>query len=145
MSPFYLQTLKNQLFFQSFIIYIYFALFSEPEVVRPCEPSPCGPNSRCQTINSQAVCSCVPGFLGQPPTCRPECSINSDCPLNQACINQKCADPCTGSCGVSARCQVVNHNPICSCPSVFTGDPFTRCFPIRKHRQDKKSFFRKFH
>nr|1OIG_A Chain A, Dumpy, isoform Y len=24
---------------------------------------------------------------------RPECVLNSDCPSNQACVNQKCRDP----------------------------------------------------
>lgn len=31
-------------------------------------------------------------------------------------------------CGVNAQCQVVNHNPICSCYNGYTGDPFVRCF-----------------
>lgn len=78
-------------------------------------------------INSQAVCSCVPGYLGSPPTCRPECTVSSDCALNQACVNQKCIDPCQGTCGIEARCQVVAHNPICSCPPKYTGDPFIKC------------------
>lgn len=101
-------------------------------LTNPCNPSPCGPNSQCRVINEQAVCSCVPGFLGNPPTCRPECITSSECPLSQACVNQKCIDPCPGTCGISAKCQVVNHNPICGCPPKFTGDPFTRCLPIRK-------------
>lgn len=95
-----------------------------------CIPNPCGPNSQCREINGQAVCSCVPGYIGSPPTCRPECITSSECPLSQACINQKCIDPCPGTCGLSAICQVVNHNPICSCPVKMTGDPFTRCIPI---------------
>lgn len=93
----------------------------------PCSPSPCGPNSQCREINNQAVCSCVPGFIGSPPTCRPECISSPECSLNEACVNQKCIDPCPGTCGINARCQVVNHNPICSCPQGQTGDPFTRC------------------
>lgn len=99
----------------------------------PCNPSPCGPNSQCRVINEQAVCSCLQGFIGNPPTCRPECVTSSECPLNLACIAQKCADPCPGSCGINALCQVVNHNPICSCASQFTGDPFVRCINIRKY------------
>lgn len=59
--------------------------------------------------------------------CRPECKISSECPQDKACINLKCSDPCPGTCGLSARCQVVNHNPICSCLPGFTGDPFLRC------------------
>lgn len=103
-------------------------------VADPCSPNPCGPNSQCREINGQAVCSCVPGFIGSPPTCRPECVVNSECPLNEACNNQKCKDPCPGTCGISARCEVVSHNPICSCPPRFSGDPFIRCSPIRKHK-----------
>lgn len=103
-----------------------------PVKTYPCNPSPCGPNSQCREINEQAVCSCVPGYIGSPPTCRPECIVSSDCPLNEACVNQKCINPCPGTCGVGAKCQVVNHNPICSCPSGYTGDPFIRCHLIRK-------------
>lgn len=97
----------------------------------PCNPSPCGPNSQCREINSQAVCSCVTGYLGSPPTCRPECVTSAECSLNRACVNQKCINPCLGTCGLNAVCQVVNHNPICSCPPQQTGDPFVRCLPIR--------------
>lgn len=105
---------------------------TEPVNTDPCNPSPCGPNSRCRPVNDQAVCTCVPGFLGNPPTCRPECTVATDCPMNQACSNQKCIDPCLGSCGLRATCQVINHNPICSCPSGMTGDPFTACEQERK-------------
>lgn len=96
----------------------------------PCNPSPCGPNSQCREISGQTVCSCVPGFVGTPPACRPECISSSECALTKACVNQKCIDPCPGTCGFNAVCQVVNHNPICSCSSGQTGDPFTRCLPI---------------
>ncbi|KRT79967.1 hypothetical protein AMK59_6534, partial [Oryctes borbonicus] len=107
-------------------------LAPKPEITHPCNPSPCGPNSQCKEINQQAVCSCIPEFIGSPPTCRPECVTSSECPLNQACVNQKCIDPCPGTCGVEAKCQVVNHNPICSCPDRYTGDPFTRCYIIEQ-------------
>lgn len=102
-----------------------------PVAVNPCNPSPCGPNSICREINGQATCSCILGYIGSPPTCRPECVISAECPLNQACVNQKCIDPCPGTCGLAARCEVINHNPICSCPPKYTGDPFIRCQPIR--------------
>ncbi|PSN29200.1 hypothetical protein C0J52_26427, partial [Blattella germanica] len=96
----------------------------------PCNPSPCGPNSQCRNINGQGVCSCLPNYIGSPPGCRPECVVSTECPQNRACVNQKCIDPCPGTCGLNARCEVVNHSPICSCQAGFTGDPFTRCFPI---------------
>lgn len=101
-----------------------------PTVVNPCRPSPCGPNSQCREINEIAVCSCVPDFTGSPPNCRPECTVNAECPSDKACHKFKCTDPCRGTCGVNARCEVINHNPICSCPSGMTGDPFSRCAPL---------------
>lgn len=82
----------------------------------------------------QAVCSCISGFVGAPPTCRPECVISSDCPKNEACTNQKCQDPCPGSCGRNTICNVINHNPVCVCRSGMTGDPFINCFPLRKRK-----------
>lgn len=93
----------------------------------PCNPTPCGSNSQCRDVNNQAVCSCLLGYFGSPPSCRPECTSSSDCELNKACVNQKCIDPCPGTCGIAANCQVVNHNPICTCPASYTGDPFIQC------------------
>lgn len=96
----------------------------------PCSPSPCGPNSRCQVVNDQAVCSCLPEYTGSPPGCRPECVVSSECSSNLACINQKCRNPCPGPCGIAAECNVIHHSPICACRAKYTGDPFTRCFPM---------------
>lgn len=99
-------------------------------IQNPCRPSPCGPNSQCREINDHAICSCMAGYIGVPPMCRPECVVSSECPLNKACISEKCADPCPGTCGSNARCNVVNHNAICSCSPGYTGDPFTGCIVL---------------
>lgn len=96
-------------------------------LTNPCEPSPCGPNSQCRDNGGSPSCSCLNNFIGIPPNCRPECSINAECPSNLACINQKCKDPCPGSCGSNAICNVFSHTPMCSCPQGFTGDPFKYC------------------
>jgi len=107
----------------------------ENEPVNPCSPSPCGPNSQCREINGQAVCSCLPGYFGNPPGCRPECTVSSECAYDKACLRQKCVNPCPASCGQNAQCSVINHSPICSCRAGYTGDPFIRCTPIpRKFR-----------
>lgn len=95
--------------------------------MNPCVPSQCGPYSICKIVNEHGVCSCQEGYVGSPPTCRPECVASTDCPQHQACIKQKCRDPCPGTCGLNARCQVINHNPICTCKAGFTGDPFITC------------------
>lgn len=106
-------------------------------ITEPCVPSPCGPYSVCRVVNEHAVCSCQSNYIGTPPACRPECMISAECPLNRACINTKCQDPCPGTCGLNSRCQVVNHNPICSCTPGFTGDPFTRC-----EKEERKQFYK---
>lgn len=93
----------------------------------PCQPSPCGSYSNCRVIDNHAVCSCQPNYVGSPPQCRPECVVSTDCAQNMACIDQKCRDPCPGTCGQNADCQVINHNPVCSCTSGYTGDPFFGC------------------
>lgn len=114
----------------------FFSSALEPIVqTNPCVPSPCGPNAECRVVGDSPSCSCLPEFLGLPPNCRPECVSNSECPSHLACINQKCRDPCEGSCGANAECRVVSHTPMCVCPSDFTGDPFTQCtIKQRKHR-----------
>lgn len=112
----------------------FYSSIAQATPTNPCQPSPCGPNSQCREVNNHAVCSCLTGFIGSPPSCRPECMVSSDCVQDRACIKQKCIDPCPGTCGLNARCQVVNHNPICSCAPGFTGDPFIRCQKvISKH------------
>lgn len=120
--------------------------------IRPinvCHPSPCGPNSICKDNDGQAVCSCVQGYIGTPPRCRPECVVNSECASDRACINQKCMDPCPNTCGMGAVCNTKNHNPICACPTGFTGDPFSNCQRIGKFQlideKNNNSFIINFH
>jgi hypothetical protein len=86
-----------------------------------------------------ASCNCFPDYYGNPyENCRPECTIDSDCSLNLACNRMKCQDPCPGSCGINAVCQVVNHIPICNCMTGYSGDPFRYCNFIHLQR---KTFF----
>lgn len=76
------------------------------------------------------MCTCLPNYIGRAPQCRPECVLNADCPANLACVNERCKDPCPGSCGFNALCNVVKHSPVCTCQTGFTGDPFSGCQPI---------------
>lgn len=112
----------------------YFCFLGRPiiplEPIEPCNPSPCGPNSQCRVIGTTAVCSCLPNYTGRAPHCRPECTTNSECSGNLACINERCKDPCPGSCGSYTTCIVTNHRPICRCYDQYTGDPFSACSPI---------------
>lgn len=99
--------------------------------VDPCTPSPCGPYSICKVIAESPSCTCQPDFIGAPPGCRPECISNTECASNKACINQKCKDPCPGSCGYNADCKIISHALICSCPFGQTGDPLVSCNPVK--------------
>ena len=93
----------------------------------PCDPDPCGLNSRKRQNGDRCDCSCLPDFIGSPPNCRPECTINSDCPTELACTPRHCQDPCPGLCGINAKCRVRNHIPICICNPGYVGDPFSQC------------------
>lgn len=103
-----------------------------PERTNPCLPSPCGPNSQCKQVGESPSCSCLPEFIGPPPNCRPECVSNSECANHMACINQKCRDPCPGTCGVNAECKVISHTPNCICAVGYEGNPFIQCNPIQQ-------------
>lgn len=100
---------------------------TENEPINPCFPSPCGLNAQCRNIGGIPSCSCIVGFFGSPPNCKPECALNTDCSNDKACISMKCQNPCLGSCGLNALCNVIQHVPVCSCPSGYNGDPFAIC------------------
>lgn len=102
--------------------------------VDPCNPSPCGANSLCISSNGIPSCSCVFEYIGSPPNCRPECTTNSDCSSQTACINRRCQNPCVGACGSNAECSVFLHTPNCLCPNGLTGNPFVECHAIQ-HRE----------
>lgn len=103
---------------------------AKDEVVNPCVPSPCGNFAQCNDVRGSAVCHCLPNYYGSPPYCRPECTVNSDCPNIKSCANERCIDPCPGSCGMNAVCNVINHVPNCACKPGYDGDAFVRCHPI---------------
>lgn len=107
------------------------------EPINPCQPSPCGANAECTVRNSAGACACLPEFYGNPyEGCRPECIMNSDCPLNRACFRNKCQNPCRGLCGTNAECRVTNHLPTCSCFAGHTGDPYNYCSIQRDERKN---------
>lgn len=99
----------------------------------PCDPSPCGANAVCRKRNDVGSCTCLPEYFGDPySNCRPECVTNTDCPRHKACNNNKCKDPCPGTCGINAECRVNNHNPTCFCIIGYSGNPMTACHFLRR-------------
>jgi len=95
----------------------------------PCTGNPCGVNSNCRNAGDRPVCSCLPGYQGDPYRgCRRgECESNTECPSHQVCQNFHCINPCTSACGVNANCDVRNHVAHCSCGPGYTGDPSRSC------------------
>lgn len=107
-----------------------FCVIEKPNIPleRPCTPSPCGSNAICKERNGAGSCVCSQSYFGNPyEGCRPECSVNTDCPSDKVCQQNKCNDPCPGTCGNNAQCQTVNHAPICTCLPGYTGNPFQLC------------------
>lgn len=106
----------------------------------PCHPSPCGANAICKERNGAGSCQCLPEFSGDPYTgCRPECVLNSECPQEKACINNKCVNPCIGICGSYAECRVINHAPSCTCAIGYVGNPLVACHPEPKPARKQSS------
>lgn len=50
-----------------------------------------------------------------------------DCSTDKVCSNNKCVNPCPGTCATTAQCNVYNHIPICTCPEGTTGNAFVEC------------------
>ena len=84
-------------------------------------------------------CSCPPGLFGNPAlACRPECVLNSDCGRGLSCADNKCVDPCPGTCGLNTQCRVINHIPTCTCLPGHRGNAFEECVEC-KHVREKVS------
>lgn len=99
---------------------------------RQCVPAcgagdrPCGERAQCYGINHRAVCECPAGLSGNPlQSCvLLGCRTDAECPSSQACINEKCADPCAerATCASDQVCRVYEHRPQCACPPGTVGD-----------------------
>ena len=57
------------------------------------------------------------------------CDNNDECPEHTACRNRLCINPCAydDPCASNAICIVTNHNPVCTCPDGYIGDPSISC------------------
>lgn len=70
------------------------------------------------------------------PSITPECTIDSDCPSQHACVNQRCQNPCTLSvlCSPDQECHVQDTVPyktiMCQCRPDTVATIDGRCKPI---------------
>ena len=103
----------------------------------------CGFNADCLVTVHTPHCVCQAGFTGNPfvhcyppsepkrptPMVEPQCFVNEDCPLDRACFEGNCRNPCivANRCAANALCDVEKHRTVCSCPPGLTGDPFIKC------------------
>lgn len=84
----------------------------------------------------------------RPPDITVGCRTDRDCPDYTACENTKCINPCAvrDPCARNAYCKVINHQPVCTCPDGYIGDPTTSC-ELRKYKRhlpsEKKIFTNK--
>ena len=107
----------------------------EIELEKTCQNGvKCGQFAECNPGTGNE-CQCRSGYIGEPPLCRPQCLRNADCAKNQACISDKCQNPCIGACGIDAICKVINHLPRCKCPeNLDSGDPYKECYESKSTR-----------
>ncbi|KAI2804698.1 hypothetical protein BLOT_003686 [Blomia tropicalis] len=115
-------------------------------------PTACGTGAVCNAINHQPQCSCQAKYTGNPKIgcklmecivdvdcgtkeicqnykCQTGCRSDNGCASHESCISLQCIDPClfTDVCGENAQCNTINHQPTCSCPSNYDGNPTVRC------------------
>ena len=72
------------------------------------------------------VCTCPEGYVTDEnggcrtlPPIVSGCERDDECNDQTACINAVCRDPC--GCGLNARCDIVEHRPVCICEPGFYG------------------------
>ena len=106
----------------------------------PCLYTRCGANAECKTQNRAGVCTCLPGYSGNPLTqCILTvigCKKDSECAKGMSCINAECRDPCDDSnnpCGYNSDCRVVDSLPFksvkCDCKDGYVGNSDLICVP----------------
>lgn len=104
----------------------------------PCDPNPCTgiQNAMCIEQNGMGTCICAATYFGDPEKesgCIPKCKEHADCPLNRACMQNECRDPCDGVCPGNADCHIMaNRMATCMCKAGHTGDAYRNCTKIEQ-------------
>lgn len=90
----------------------------------------CGQNSECKVINHNPICSCKPGFSGDP-------FVRCEHILREP---EKPQNPCgpPSPCGPNSVCRVIGESPACSCQPNYIGKA-PNCRPECTHSQECSS------
>ncbi|KAF9408048.1 hypothetical protein HW555_012139 [Spodoptera exigua] len=80
--------------------------------IDPCAGA-CGVNANCDVRNHIPVCSCPPGYTGNPFS---SCRIADP---EEACHPSPC--------GANTKCHVANNQAVCTCLPGYRGSPLTGC------------------
>lgn len=96
------------------------------------DPTICGMNATCITVQHKARCSCPKDYIGNPlERCeKVECTSSQDCIRDtDICYNNKCIDVCLTptACGDNAFCVPQKHSYTCKCREGYFGDPIAGC------------------
>lgn len=108
-----------------------------------CDADTCAVNALCSASHHQPTCTCLPGYQGnayvqcvesRTPTVTAECTQDSQCPSQTACVNTKCVNPCRLGqiCSPDQECRVSDSLPLrtvmCLCPpdTIATQDGLCR-------------------
>lgn len=77
------------------------------------------------------------------PVSKVECTHDSDCSVDTACINKRCQNPCAESnpCAKHAECRISYHRPLCYCPPGWGGDPQRMCYKRKLILKSLKSSY----
>lgn len=102
--------------------------------INECDEEICHPSAECINLQGSYRCVCGQGTAGDPVgtgcVIPHQCTLHSDCPDSQACIQHNCTDPCSFfDCGPNTVCSVVDHAAACQCQPGYIGDS-SGCFKV---------------
>lgn len=68
----------------------------------------------------------APGTAKKPQVCESD----TECLDSEACYMGQCENLCSFAtvCAPNAKCHVIKHRPVCSCPPGYEGNPATKCY-----------------
>lgn len=82
--------------------------------INPCAESVCGLNANCRVVNRAPICTCLPGYSGDPFNI---CQVERVIPAEPI-------DVCNPSpCGPNSICRKNGLNAVCACAKNFIGNP----------------------